>query len=124
MCAYATIKVEWRYIYMEISINIYDKKGKEVVRTVKAEEYEIMFGAVGELMKLVKAAGDEDKTAVVKVIGSAWDEVVNVMDGFFPDVTEDEWKCVKVSELVPTIIEIVKYAVSKMLNIPVDSKNA
>lgn len=108
---------------MEIKLNIYDKTGKNVERTVKAEEYEIMFGAVTELMKVVKATAVEDKSELLKTVVSAWDEITSVMSGFFPDVTEDEWKRVKVSELVPVIVELAKYAVTSMMGIPVDPKN-
>lgn len=114
----------YEVISMEIKLNIYDKTGKNVEKTVKAEEYEIMFGAVTELMKVVKATAVEDKSELLKTVVSAWDEITSVMSGFFPDVTEDEWKRVKVSELVPVIVELAKYAVTSMMGIPVDPKKA
>jgi hypothetical protein len=36
---------------------------------------------------------------------------------------DEDWDNVKVSELIPVILEILKYSFTQMLSIPTDSKN-
>ena len=108
---------------MNIKLNIYSNTGKEIERTVIAEEYDLMFGPITSLMGILKASELENKLELIKVVVGAWDEVIGVLNGFFPSVTADEWKRVKMKELIPTVIEIAKYTVTTMLEIPTDSKN-
>lgn len=106
-----------------MKLNIYDAKGKKVVKTYESETYDIMFGTVSAIMDVIKVDQIDDQAELVKVICSAWNEVTDVLGGVFPGVTKEEWKHVKVKELIPIIIEIVKFAVTDMLSIPTDGKN-
>lgn len=101
-----------------MKLNIYDDRGKEVVKTYESETYDIMFGTVSAIMDVIKVDQIDNQTELIKVICSAWNELTDVLSGVFPGVTKDEWKYVKVKELVPIIIEIIKFAVTDMLSIP------
>lgn len=108
---------------MNLTLNIYDEKGKEVVKTVKSSTFDLMFGTIFKLMDLLKIEDIDNNLEVLKVIYGAWNEIKVVLSTVFPDVSEDEWAHVKVKELVPIIINIGKFAVSEALTIPTDSKN-
>lgn len=104
-------------------LNIYDSTGKNIVKTAKSTTYDLMFGTVMGLMDLLKIEDLENTVELLKVLHNAWAEIKSVLSEVFPDVTDDEWKHVKVKELLPIIVSIAKFAVSDMLSIPTDSKN-
>lgn len=108
---------------MNLTLNIYDEKGKDVVKTAKSSTFDLMFGTIVKLMDLLKIEDIDNNLEVLKAIYGAWNEIKAVLSTVFPDVSEDEWAHVKVKELVPIIINIGKFAVSEALTIPTDSKN-
>ncbi len=46
-----------------------------------------------------------------------------MLSDIFGDITEDEWKHVKLKELVPTLKEIAMFTFAEMTNLPTDPKN-
>lgn len=108
---------------MNLTLNIYDNAGKEVVKTCKSTTYDLMFGTVMQLMGLLKIEETQNPLELIKIISGAWGEITTVLTEVFPDVTAEDWKHVKVKELLPLIVSIAKYAVNDMFNIPTDEKN-
>ena len=108
---------------MDLTLNVYKENGKDVAKTLKATTYDLMFGTVVQLMDLLSIEDIDNKMEMLKVIYKAWKEITVVLSGAFPDATEDDWKHVKVKELLPVILDIAKFSVSEMLTIPVDEKN-
>ena len=108
---------------MKLALNIYDASGKEIVKTVKSNTFDLMFGTIVKLMDLLKIENVKNNLEILKMIYGAWEEIKEVLSTVFPDVTDDDWKHVKVKELVPIIIEIGKFAITEALNIPSDTKN-
>lgn len=108
---------------MNLTLNIYDASGKEVVKTTKSNTFDLMFGTIVKLMDLLKIENVDNNLEVLKMIYGAWNEIKEVLSTVFPDVSEDDWKHVKVKELIPIIIEIGKFAITEALTIPSDSKN-
>lgn len=108
---------------MNLTLNIYDASGKEVVKTVKSNTFDLMFGTIVKLMDLLKIENVDNNLEILKMIYGAWNEIKEVLSTVFPDVSEDDWKHVKVKELIPIIIEIGKFAITEALTIPSDSKN-
>lgn len=106
----------------EVTLNIYDDENK-VVKTVKAELVELKFGSIRSLMKLLNIEDINDTAQLLKTVYGAWEQLTKVLNGCFPDMTDEDWDNVKVSELIPTIMSIFKYSFSQMLTIPQDSKN-
>jgi len=108
---------------MNLTLNIYDEEGK-VAKICNSTTYDLMFGTVMQLMELLKIEEMDDQMQMLKTIYNAWDEIKTVLSGVFPDVTDEDWKHVKVKELLPIILDIAKFAVSDMFSIPKDnSKN-
>lgn len=108
---------------MDLTLNIYDKTGKNIVRISKADTYDLMFGTVMSLMELVKIEDSDNQLELLKTIVNAWNEITDVLSEVFPDITADEWKYVKVKELMPVILDIAKSAVSETFVIPKNPKN-
>lgn len=107
---------------MNLVLKVYDDKGN-VEKTYESTTYDLMFGTVMSLMDLLKIEEIDDQVEMLKTIYNAWDEIKTVLSGVFPDVTEKDWKHVKVKELLPIIVEIAKFSVNEMFSIPTDSKN-
>ena len=104
-------------------LKIYGDGGKTVVKSHEAKTYDLMFGTVMKLMDLLKIEDVENNMEILKILHGAWDEIKSVLAEVFPEVTDDDWKHVKVKELLPIIIGIAKFAVKDMMSIPTDGKN-
>ena len=108
---------------MNLTLNIYDDKGKTIVKTYESSTYDLMFGTINALMKLLKIEELDNQLELLKIIANAWDEITNVLNGVFEGVTPDDWNHVKVKELVPVIVKIAKFTISEAMTIPNDPKN-
>ena len=107
---------------MEIKINVYDEENK-VVKTSTAEVIELKFGPIRRLMKLLNVDDINDTAQLLKAVYGAWDELTKILSKCFPDMTDEDWDNVKLSELIPALIAILQYSFSEMLTIPTDPKN-
>ena len=108
---------------MNLVLKIYDKSGKTLEKSYEASTYDLMFGTVMNLMELLKIEDMDNQAQMLKTIYNAWGEIRTVLAGVFPEVTEDEWKRVRVKELMPLVLDIAKYAVTEMFVIPKSEKN-
>lgn len=108
---------------MNLVLKIYDDAGKNVVKSYESSTYDLMFGTVMSLMDLLKIEDLDNQVELLKTIHGAWGEIKSVLSSVFPNVTDEEWKHVKVKELLPIVIDIAKFAVTDALSVPVDKKN-
>lgn len=106
-----------------LTINIYDAKGLTVEKTHTAGTFDLMFGTVQKLMELTKIEESTNPFDILKAVSGSWGEIVTVLAQIFPDVTDEEWKRVKVKELLPVIVGIAKSVVADIMSIPTDPKN-
>ena len=53
----------------------------------------------------------------------AWEQLVEVLGKCFPDMEADDWEHVKLKELIPAILNILKASFADILSIPKDQKN-
>ena len=56
-------------------------------------------------MKLLKVDNVNDELSMVY---DAWDELITVLNRVWPDMDDDDWDNVKLNELVPAILQILK----------------
>lgn len=107
---------------MEIKLNVYDDENK-IVKTSTAEVVELKFGSIRSLMKLLNVDDIDDTAQLLKAVYGAWDQLTKILNGCFPDMTDEDWDNVKLSELIPVLMTILKYSFTQMLSIPSESKN-
>lgn len=105
---------------MNLILKIYDDSGKNVVKSYESKTYDLMFGTVMKLMELLKVEEMDDQLEMLKTIYGAWEEIKTVLAGVFPEATDDDWKHVRVKELLPMILEIAKFSVTEMFTIPTE----
>lgn len=102
---------------MELTLNVYDKSG-EIVKTCKAEMIDLEFGTIRSLMEILNVENIEDTGALLTSVYGAWSELTDILNQCFPDMQHDDWDHVKLKELIPLVINILKYSFSEILNIP------
>jgi hypothetical protein len=105
---------------MNLVLKIYDDSGKNIVKSYESKTYDLMFGTVMKLMELLKVEDMDDQLEMLKTIYGAWEEIKTVLAGVFPEATDDDWKHVRVKELLPMILEIAKFSVTEMFTIPTE----
>lgn len=108
---------------MNLILKIYDDKGQNVVKSYESTTYDLMFGTIMKLMELLKIEDMDNQMEMLKTIYEAWDEIKVVLSAVFPGATDEDWKHVKIKELLPIILDIAKYSVTEMFVIPTDPKN-
>lgn len=103
-----------------IVLKIYDATGKNVTKMYEAKEYELKFSTVRKLMAIVKIEDMENQLELLKTISDAWDEILDVLHTVFPECTEEEWDSIKAKDVLATIIQIAKTAISDLFMIPTE----
>ena len=102
---------------MNIKLNVYDGSGG-VVKTCEARMIDLEFGTIRSLMELLNVESIDDTANLLKTIYRAWDELTGILDQCFPDMNYSDWEHVKLKELVPIVIDILKYSFGEILTIP------
>lgn len=107
---------------MELKLNIY--KGREVEKTYTADEFDIMFGTVEDLIQLIDfdTFGDEVNdtqfaVAAGKMVYGAFSQVKTLLKEIFPELTDEELKRVKVKEILPLLINLVKFSFAEIAQV-------
>lgn len=106
----------------KLTLNVYDGEDT-IVKTVEAEMIDLEFGTIRSLMELLNIENVEDTVSILKVIYSAWNDVTRVLGKCFPEMSYEDWEHVKLRELLPAVVSIMRYSFNEMLSIPRESKN-
>lgn len=100
---------------MELKLNVY--KGRQVEKTYTADSYDIMFGTIEDIIgvidldALTNQKNDADFVrAVGGVIVKGFDQLKPLLMDIFPDLTEEELRRTRVKELVPLVMDVIKYS--------------
>lgn len=109
---------------MELTLNIYKAKGKytiskEVERVATAQDFELTTGVCEDVMNLINidmfeggldALSDESKQElVIGIIKDGYPLFMEIIKEVF-ELTDDEAKHLKISDVALVVIEIVKYS--------------
>lgn len=105
-----------------MKINVYDESGK-VVKTCSAEMIDLEFGTVRSIMEILNIESVADTGELLHTVYGAWDQLVKILNRCFPDMVYEDWDHVKLKELMPVIVGILKYSFGEILTIPKDPKN-
>lgn len=105
-----------------LKLNVYDEEDR-VIKTVEAHFVDIRFGTIQKLLKILEIEDVENSSELLKLLYGSWKAVTKVLTMVFPDMTEEDWDGVKLSELLPVVMGILKGSFVELLSIPTDSKN-
>lgn len=101
-----------------ITVNVYADNG-EIVKTCKARTASIKFGTIRALMRLLNVEKMEDTSEMLGAIYDAWGEVIRLLNDCFPEMENEDWDNVPVSEVLSVLLGIIKSSFSEMKNIQV-----
>ena len=105
-----------------MEIKVYDENGA-VIKTSTAEMIDLEFGAVRSIMEILNIESISNTGDLLHTVYEAWDQLIKILNRCFPDMEYDDWDHVKVKELMPVIIGILRYSFEEILSIPKDPKN-
>ena len=108
---------------MDIRLNIYDEQGKNVARVAQGEYYDLTLGVIIEIFDFLNM---DDNGKVISVwdinlkLIKCYKKITDVLHSFFPDITKEEWKCVKLKELAKILLDIVQFTFTEIDEIPIE----
>lgn len=105
-----------------LTLNVYDTDDN-IIKTCEAQFVELRFGAIRSIMKLLKVDQIETNLELMEAVYGAWEQLTGILGKCFPDMTDADWDNVKMSELMPVVVSILKQSFNKMMDIPRE-KNA
>lgn len=107
---------------MKLTLNVYDEKG-EVKKICEAQIMDLEFGTVRSLMEVLNVDNVNNSLELLSTLYGAWEQVTGVLNRCFPDMEPEDWEHVKVKELLPVVLNILKASFAEILSIPKDPKN-
>ena len=99
----------------DLKLNIYN--GKSIEKTYVAEEIDIMFGTVEDLLDVINFDNLKDENEVVKVVIATLKNLKPFLKQIFDGLTDEEIKRTKIKELVPLFVKIVTYSIEELKSI-------
>ena len=101
-----------------MKLNIYDKK--KIVKTYSVDTYDLMWGVVEDVANAIKL--DELKTGnqdeIIKLVANfvvSGSVTVNyLLKDIFDGITDEELRCVRVSEIVTVLVDVVKFTIAQL----------
>lgn len=106
---------------MNLEITVYDDND-QVIKTCTANTVDLRFGQVASMMELLEIESVNDSVELMRTVNKAWKELTKILTKIFPEMEDDDWSNVKISELLPVVVMILKSSFAEMMKIP-KSKN-
>lgn len=106
---------------MELKLNVYEKG--VVKKTCVAHTIDFEFGTIRAIMEVLKIDDVDDVGGLLESVCDVWDELIEILGQCFPDMEEEDWEHVKLKELIPILVQVLKNSFKEMLKIPQDPKN-
>lgn len=100
-----------------MKLNVYNKDG-EVVKTVEGRNIDIKFGHIRSIMKLLNVDNIDDTYDLLNSVYSAWEKLTEILSECFPEMEEEDWENIRIKELIPELIQIIKDSFAEILTIP------
>lgn len=105
----------------ELRLPVKNKRG-EVVKEVIAYTPQIYLGTIMNLMELLEIGDDISGLELLKKVSNAWKEVKEILSDIFPEMEEEDWEYIRLNDLIPIILQVVRYTFAEIMTIPSDSK--
>lgn len=105
-----------------MEIKVYDKNGK-VKKTCTAEMLDLRFGTIRSIIEILNVENIEDTEQLLLTVTRAWEQVTGILSECFPEMSYEDWENVKMKELMPVLIGILKFSFREILTIPKNPKN-
>lgn len=91
-----------------LKLDIYSKEEKgKIEKTYEVETYDLMLGTIDDLVSIIDLDKLEDEKALLSMIIKGYRQIKPLLHDVF-GATEEELNRIKVSDLVPVIVDICK----------------
>lgn len=100
-----------------MKLNVYNKDG-EIIKTVEGRNIDIKFGHIRSIMKLLNVDNIDNTYDLLNSVYSAWEKLTEILSECFPEMEEDDWENIRIKELIPELIQIIKDSFAEILTIP------
>lgn len=97
-----------------MKLNIYAENKMDIAKTYEANDYDLFLGTIEDFIQIVDIDKINDKTEVAKMVAKGYTKLKPIIFDVFPGLTEEEYRSVKLSELVQTTIQIARAAVTNL----------
>lgn len=101
----------------EIKLTVKNKKG-ETVKEVTAHTFSIYYGTIDKLMSLLDLDDATTSFEILKKVTTVWGEVTEILGEMFPDMEPSDWDYVKINDLVPIVLQVIRYTLTELMEIP------
>lgn len=98
----------------KISIQIYSENHKDVEKVYEAESYELFMGTIEDFMSVIDVDKLDNKQETFKAFVAGYDTLKPIFFEVFPEMTKEEFKRVKFTDLYKTVIQIGRAAVENL----------
>lgn len=107
---------------MELKINIYEKG--QVVKTHRTNDYEVELGICEDLVQILhlekfteETLKDISVSEVVNTIIYNFDKFIELLHEIFPELTEEERRHIRLTELKDLFVNLAKYTINNLFNL-------
>ena len=88
----------------KITLNIMDNEDKKKIGKVyEADGYDLLMGTVEDFMDIIDVDKINDRMELMKMVIKCMDQIKPLIKDVFPELTDEEFKLVRVNDLVNTI---------------------
>lgn len=91
----------------EIKLEVCRADDKSVVEKVyTAEGYDLMMGTLEDFVSIIDIDKLDDNKEVMKMIIKGYKQLKPLIQDVFPEMTSEDWRNVKLTSLVETVVDI------------------
>ena len=101
-----------------MKINVY--KNREIEKTYEAENYDLMFGTVEDIMTIfdIDALKTGSDVELINLVTKALPSCLNIINPLLKDIfeglTDEELKRVKLKEVAIVLVDVIKYTLTEI----------
>lgn len=90
-----------------ISLNIYKAEDKtQIEKTYTAEGYNLMLGTIEDFMAIIDIDKLDNNIEIAKMVMSGYSQIKPLIKDIFPELSDDEFRRVKLDDLIRTILQV------------------
>lgn len=101
-----------------MKINVY--KNREIEKSYEAENYDLMFGTVEDIMTIfdIDALKTGSDVELINLVTKALPSCLNIINPLLKDIfeglTDEELKRVKLKEVAIVLVDVIKYTLTEI----------
>jgi hypothetical protein len=99
-----------------LELNIYQRK--ELKKTYTAEGYFLTVGTMEDVLGVLDFDKMEDEKEVAKMIVKACTRLQPIVFDIFPDLTDEDYRLIRISDLVPLFVQVCKDIIGAVKSVP------